>query len=119
MVSFKSFIIHFVTQFLSEDADESCHISAKRISFYVRVVFSLQTCYTEAANQRSAGRAPAETKRCRRCGSTKEAADFYISKMTADGLQSYCKACYAVASAQRRSRNHQDQACRQCTSRGK
>ena len=69
----------------------------------------VQACYTEAANQRSAGRAPAETKRCRRCGSTKEAADFYISKMTADGLQSYCKACYAVASAARRSRNHQDQ----------
>lgn len=67
-----------------------------------------QACYTDAANQRSAGRAPAETKRCRRCGNTKEAADFYVSKMTADGLQSYCKACYAVASAARRTRNSQE-----------
>lgn len=65
----------------------------------------MQSCYTDAANARSAGRARAETKRCRRCGSTKEAQDFYVSKMTADGLQSYCKACYAVASAARRGRN--------------
>ncbi len=34
---------------------------------------------------------PAESKECRRCHETKGKADFYHSKMTADGLQSYCK----------------------------
>ena len=36
---------------------------------------------------------PAESKECRRCHETKGKADFYHSKMTADGLQSYCKVC--------------------------
>ena len=77
----------------------------------LNVLCGLQACYSQAANERSAGRAPAETKRCRRCGNTKEAADFYVSKMTADGLQSYCKACYAVASAARRNRVSHEQVC--------
>ena len=51
-----------------------------------------QTCYSQAAEERSAGRVPAESKECRRCHETKGKADFYHSKMTADGLQSYCKA---------------------------
>ena len=50
-----------------------------------------QACYSQAAEERSAGRVPAETKECRRCHETKGKADFYHSKMTADGLQSYCK----------------------------
>jgi len=50
-----------------------------------------QACYSQAAEERSAGRIPAETKECRRCHETKGKADFYHSKMTADGLQSYCK----------------------------
>ena len=50
-----------------------------------------QTCYSQAAEERSAGRVPAESKECRRCHETKGKADFYHSKMTADGLQSYCK----------------------------
>lgn len=52
-----------------------------------------QACYSQAAEERSAGRVPAETKECRRCHETKGKADFYHSKMTADGLQSYCKVC--------------------------
>lgn len=50
-----------------------------------------QACYSAAAEERSAGRVPAESKECRRCHETKGKADFYHSKMTADGLQSYCK----------------------------
>ena len=34
----------------------------------------------------------------------KVAEDFYSSKMTADGLQSYCKICYAQTSHGRRTR---------------
>ena len=52
---------------------------------------AVQACYSQAAEERSAGRIPAETKECRRCHETKGKADFYHSKMTADGLQSYCK----------------------------
>lgn len=51
----------------------------------------MQACYSAAAEERSAGRVPAESKECRRCHETKGKADFYHSKMTADGLQSYCK----------------------------
>lgn len=63
-----------------------------------------QQCYGQAANERAAGRTPAATKECRRCKACKPADDFYASKMTADGLQSYCKACYALAAQQRRAR---------------
>lgn len=52
---------------------------------------AVQACYSAAAEERSAGRVPAESKECRRCHETKGKADFYHSKMTADGLQSYCK----------------------------
>lgn len=55
-----------------------------------------QACYSQAAEERSAGRVPAETKECRRCHETKGKADFYHSKMTADGLQSYCKVWHAL-----------------------
>lgn len=63
-----------------------------------------QQCYGQAANERAAGRTPAATKECRRCKACKPAEEFYASKMTADGLQSYCKACYALAAQQRRAR---------------
>jgi hypothetical protein len=63
-----------------------------------------QQCYGQAATERAAGRVPAADKECRRCKVSKPAADFYASKMTADGLQSYCKACYALAAQQRRMR---------------
>ena len=55
------------------------------------IIWVVQACYSQAAEERSAGRIPAETKECRRCHETKGKADFYHSKMTADGLQSYCK----------------------------
>lgn len=63
-----------------------------------------QQCYGQAANERAAGRTPVATKECRRCKACKSAEEFYASKMTADGLQSYCKACYALAAQQRRAR---------------
>lgn len=63
---------------------------------------AVQTCYSQAATERSEQREVAPEKQCRRCRETKGANDFYHSKMTADGLQSYCKACYASAAANRR-----------------
>jgi hypothetical protein len=39
---------------------------------------------------------------CRRCGISKPSSEFYKSKMTADGLQSYCKYCYKITAAQSR-----------------
>ena len=59
----------------------------------IMCIMCWQACYSQAAEERSAGRVPAETKECRRCHETKGKADFYHSKMTADGLQSYCKVC--------------------------
>ena len=62
----------------------------------------MQTCYSAAATERSQQREVVPEKQCRRCHETKMAVDFYGSKMTTDGLQSYCKACYASAAANRR-----------------
>ncbi|CAK0783382.1 hypothetical protein CVIRNUC_006581 [Coccomyxa viridis] len=87
-----------------------CGLTKSASEFYRNKLMSdglyshCKACYSQAAEERSAGRVPAETKECRRCHETKGKADFYHSKMTADGLQSYCKQCYSVASAQRRSR---------------
>ncbi|BDA49676.1 hypothetical protein COCOBI_14-2960 [Coccomyxa sp. Obi] len=87
-----------------------CQLTKSSSEFYRNKLMSdglyshCKACYSAAAEERSAGRVPAESKECRRCHETKGKADFYHSKMTADGLQSYCKACYSLASAQRRSR---------------
>jgi len=49
--------------------------------------------------------APWPRLRCpvrRRCNITKASSEFYKSKMTSDGLQSYCKHCYKITAAQTR-----------------
>ncbi len=45
----------------------------------------------------------------RRCTVSKPGTEFYKSKMTADGLQSYCKHCYKLTSAQTRVKKLQDE----------
>lgn len=41
-----------------------------------------------------------EAKPCTKCGETKPLDEFYKSKASKDGLQSYCKACNSAASRQ-------------------
>ena len=59
--------------------------------------------------ERTAARTAVDSKPCRRCQEVKGAEEFYKSKQTADGLQSYCKACCAQTSQGRRSKESKEQ----------
>ncbi len=58
-------------------------------------------------------RSAVDSKLCRRCQGVKGAAEFYSSKQTSDGLQSYCKVCYAQTSQGRRSKEPKEHRDRQ------
>ncbi len=45
-----------------------------------------------------------QTKTCTHCKQVKPASEFYAHKRNADGLQSYCKECGRVATADTRAR---------------
>ncbi|KAK9818330.1 hypothetical protein WJX72_010691 [[Myrmecia] bisecta] len=60
-------------------------------------------------------------KECRRCHTTKPAAEFHCCRTHSDGLDTYCKACQALISAERRQRQIRvdvptvdHKICRQC-----
>lgn len=42
------------------------------------------------------------TKRCAKCGEVKPVSEFYKSKESKDGLQSYCKECHRAANSKRK-----------------
>ena len=62
-----------------------------------------------AAQERTAARTGMDSKACRRCQEVKGAEEFYGSKQTVDGLQSYCKLCSAQTSQGRRSKETKEQ----------
>ncbi len=64
---------------------------------------------TASAQVRTAVRSAVDSKACRRCQGVKGADEFYVSKQTSDGLQSYCKVCYAQTSQGRRSKEPKEQ----------
>jgi len=66
-----------------------------------------------SAQERTAGRSAVDSKLCRRCQGVKGADEFYSSKQTSDGLQSYCKVCYAQTSQGRRSKEPKEHRDRQ------
>ncbi|WP_020142321.1 hypothetical protein [Terracoccus sp. 273MFTsu3.1] len=42
-----------------------------------------------------------KTKHCSRCDTTKPIDEFYANKATADGVQTYCKACWKTYRSKR------------------
>jgi hypothetical protein len=48
----------------------------------------------ENAKDKYRDRPPVTEKRCRRCGETKPASDFYREKRASDGLKTECKECH-------------------------
>jgi hypothetical protein len=44
-----------------------------------------------------------------RCAATKPCSEFYKSKMTADGLQGYCRECYKITAAHARVKKLQEE----------
>ena len=66
-----------------------------------------------SAQERTAVRSAVDSKVCRRCQGVKGAGEFYTSKQTSDGLQSYCKVCYAQTSQGRRAKEPKEHRERQ------